>query len=171
MGARARNIVKCEAVLLLTWLLLAAAAHALRLAYWQPQLTANNPLLWMMPVAYSWLPVALLLRALAQNSLIGHEVWIHALMTGAISSLMLAMMMRSTLGHTGRPLAASGSDVSAFLLLQLAAILRAAAALFNDELYGSLVTAAGVLWILAFSLFLLRYLPMLVQSRIDDRPG
>lgn len=84
---------------------------------------------------------------------------------------MLAMMMRSTLGHTGRPLAASGTDVGAFLLLQLAAIVRAAAGLFNDDFYASLVTGSGVLWILAFSLFLLRYLPMLTQPRIDDRPG
>lgn len=152
-------------------LVIGAVAHLFRLALWQPQLTVSNPLLWMMPVAYSWLPAALLLRALAQNSVIGHDAWIHALMTGAISSLMLAMMMRSTQGHTGRPLAASGTDIGAFLLLQLAAILRAAAGLFNDELYGSLVTGAGILWILAFSLFLLRYLPMLVQPRIDDRPG
>ncbi|MCP4334111.1 MAG: NnrS family protein [Gammaproteobacteria bacterium] len=149
----------------------AAASHSLRLALWQPQLTLGNPLLWMMPVAYSWLPVALFLRALAGYSVVGQGAWIHALTTGAISGLMLAMMMRSSLGHTGRPLVASGMDMSAYLLLQLAAIIRVAAGLFATELYQLVVVVSGVAWILAFGTFLTRYLPMLGQPRIDGRPG
>ena len=128
-------------------------------------------MLWMMPVAYSWLPVALFLRVLAAYSVVSQGAWIHALTTGAISGLMLAMMMRSSLGHTGRPLVASGMDMTAFLLLQLAAIIRVVAGLFDAGMYDSLVTVSGVLWILAFVVFLVRYLPMLVQPRIDGRPG
>ena len=152
-------------------ILIAAASHALRLALWQPQLTLGKPLLWMMPVAYSWLPVALFLRALAGYSVVSQGVWIHALTTGAISGLMMAMMMRSSLGHTGRPLVANGLDMTAFLLLQLAAIIRVAAGVFPTGLYQPVVVISGVLWILAFSVFLLRYLPMLIQPRIDGRPG
>ena len=152
-------------------IVVAAASHALRLALWQPQLTVGNPLLWMMPVAYSWLPVALFLRALAGYSVVSQGAWIHALTTGAISGLMLAMMMRSSLGHTGRPLVANGVDMTAFLMLQLAAIIRVAAGLFATELYQPVVIASGLIWILAFGVFLTRYLPMLMQPRIDGRPG
>lgn len=152
-------------------LVIAAVSHAYRLALWQPQLTVSNPLLWMMPVAYSWLPVAFFLRALAQYAVVGESAWIHALTTGAISGLMLAMMMRSTLGHTGRPLVASGMDMSAFLVLQLAAVVRVAAGLFSDSHYLQVVVVSGILWMLAFGVFLLRYLPMLVRPRIDGRPG
>jgi len=154
-----------------TILVVAAVSHAFRLTLWQPWLTSGNPLLWMMPVAYSWLPVALFLRVLAAYSAVSQGAWIHALTTGAISGLMLAMMMRSSLGHTGRPLVASGMDMTAFLLLQLAAIIRVVAGLFETGIYDSLVIVSGVLWILAFVVFLLRYLPMLVQPRIDGRPG
>lgn len=154
-----------------TILFTAAVAHAFRLALWQPQLTAGNPLLWMMPVAYSWLPVAFFLRALAGNSLVSQGAWIHALTMGAISGLMLAMMMRSALGHTGRPLVASGLDMSAFLVLQLAAIIRVTAGLFASGLYPELVIFSGLLWMLAFAIFLWRYLPMFVRPRIDGRPG
>jgi uncharacterized protein involved in response to NO len=149
----------------------AAASHALRLALWQPQVTLGNPLLWMMPVAYSWLPVVLILRALAGYSVVSQGAWIHALTTGAISGLMLAMMMRSSLGHTGRPLVANGMDMAAFLTLQLAAIIRVTAGLFATEHYQLVVIISGVTWILAFSVFLTRYLPMLSQPRIDGRPG
>ena len=154
-----------------TIFLVAALAHSYRLALWQPHLTAGNPLLWMMPVAYSWLPIAFFLRALAGNSLVSQGAWVHALTMGAISGLMLAMMMRSALGHTGRPLVASGLDMSVFLMIQLAAIIRVTAGLFAASLYLELVIFSGVIWMLAFGIFLLRYLPMLTQPRIDGRPG
>ncbi|MBT8102911.1 MAG: NnrS family protein [Gammaproteobacteria bacterium] len=154
-----------------TIILIAAVSQAFRLAFWQPQLTARNPLLWMMPVAYSWVPIALFMRALAPYGTVSQGTWIHALTMGAISGLMLAMMMRSALGHTGRPLAASGMDMTAFLLLQLAAIVRVTAGLFGTSLYEPLVIVSGVLWMAAFGAFLARYLPMLIRPRIDGRPG
>ena len=153
-----------------TLLAIAAVAHAFRLALWQPQLTLGNPLLWMLPVAYSWLPVAFMLRALAQHGVVMPATWIHALTAGAISSLMLAMMMRSTLGHTGRPLAAGGLDMTTFLLLQLAGILRVTAGLFGGA-YTTVTVVSGTIWMLAFGLFAVRYLPMLTSPRIDGRPG
>jgi len=147
----------------------AAVAHLLRLALWQPQLTLGNPLLWMMPVAYSWLPVALMLRALSTVAAVVPGAWIHALTMGALSSLMMAMMMRSTLGHTGRSLVASHMDMAAFLALQIAALIRVVAGSAGN--YQTLVTLSGLFWVLAFALFLVRYLPMLVQPRVDGKPG
>ena len=152
-----------------TVLLLAAMAHLLRLAYWQPQRTLSSPLLWMMPVAYSWLPLALLLRGLSSFAIVVPGTWIHALTAGALSSLIVAMMMRSTLGHTGRKLIASRADIAAFLLLQVAAILRVVAGMTDN--YRAVVIASGVVWILAFVVFLLRYAPMLLRPRVDGRPG
>lgn len=147
----------------------AAVAHLLRLALWQPRLTLGNPLLWMMPVAYSWLPVALMLRALAAAAVVVPSAWIHALTMGALSSLMMAMMMRSTLGHTGRKLVASRMDMAAFLALQAAALIRVVAGSAGN--YQTLVNLSGLVWALAFVLFLARYLPMLVQPRVDGKPG
>lgn len=147
----------------------AAVAHLLRLALWQPRLTLGNPLLWMMPVAYSWLPVALMLRALAAAAVVVPSAWIHALTMGALSSLMMAMMMRSTLGHTGRKLVASRMDMAAFLALQAAALIRVVAGSAGN--YQTLVSLSGLVWALAFVLFLARYLPMLVQPRVDGKPG
>ena len=152
-----------------TVLLLAAVAHALRLAYWQPQLTLGNPLLWMMPVAYSWLPLALLLRGLSSFAIVVPGAWIHALTAGALSGLIVAMMMRSTLGHTGRQLVASPADIATFLLLQVAAVLRVVAGMTGS--YRAVIIASGVVWILAFGVFLARYAPMLLRPRVDGRPG
>ena len=150
-------------------LIVAGAAHLLRLMLWQPQVTFDNPLLWMLPVAYAWLPVAFFLGALASIAMVSPGAWIHALTTGALSSMMMAMMMRSSLGHTGRPLTASLTDVSAFLLLQLAAATRVLAATIGD--YRFMILLSGMLWMLAFAVFLARYLPMLMRPRVDGKAG
>ena len=151
--------------------IVATVAHAFRLACWQPVKTTGNVLLLMLPVAYSWLPLALLLRVLAQYSIVAQSTWIHALTIGGISGMMLAMMMRSSLGHTGRALKANGMDMAAFLTLQSAAILRVLADLLAGDWYRLIIIASGMLWVLAFGIFMLRYVPMLVQPRIDGRPG
>jgi len=148
--------------------IVAAAAHATRLRLWDPIRTIHNPLLWMMPVAYSWLPFAFLLRAFAAMNIVPASAWIHAVTIGTISSYMLAMMMRSTLGHTGRKLVASRIDMSAFLLLQLAAIVRVVASIAAGESYRYWIVISSLAWVLAFLLFAARYLPMLSRPRVAD---
>jgi len=155
-------------MLMASLLIVAAAGHATRLALWDPGKTVRNPLLWMMPVAYSWIPLAFLLRALAATNVIAAGAWIHAVTMGAVSALMLAMMMRSSLGHTGRQLVATRTDMAAFLLLQLAAIVRVFASLASGDAYQYWIIASGLIWALAFLVFTIRYLPILSRSRVPD---
>lgn len=145
-----------------------AAAHATRLGLWDPIRTVHNPLLWMMPVAYSWIPFAFLLRALSALSIVPASAWIHAVTIGAFSSFMLAMMMRSTLGHTGRQLVANRIDMAAFLLLQSAAIVRVIASIAAGPSYRFWIVVSSLFWALAFLLFVVRYLPMLGRARVTD---
>ena len=149
----------------------AASAQAVRWLLWQPHRTSGNALLWMLPMAYVWIPISLGLRALSVQSIVPMAAPIHALTLGAISGLMLAMMMRSALGHTGRPLEAWRPEIAAFLLVQLAAVVRVAGTVIGPEFHRHIVLISGVLWTLALVVFLLRYVPMLIQARIDGRPG
>ena len=145
-----------------------AASHATRLGLWDPVKTVHRPLLWMMPAAYSWIPFAFLLRALAAANIVPASAWIHAVTTGAVAGLMLAMMMRSSLGHTGRQLVASKTDMAAFLLIQCAAIARVIASIVAGETVRFWIVASGLTWALAFLLFAVRYLPMLSRPRMPD---
>ena len=149
----------------------AAIAHALRLALWMPHRTVRRPLLLMLPVAYAWLPISLALGVLVQIGEMPRAIPIHALTIGAMSGLMLATMTRSALGHTGRPLSAGWAEITAFVLLQLAAIVRVCGALMAPELYRDTVIVAGILWTLAFGVFLVAYWPILTRPRVDGRPG
>jgi len=152
-------------------LVVAAVGQGVRLLLWQPFRARGNPLLWMLPVAYAWLPVSLALRALELQSIVPSGTAIHALTIGAIASLMMAMMMRSALGHSGRPLVAGLAEVGAFVLLQLSAIVRILAASIAPGAYREAMIVSGVLWTLAFAVFLWRYWPVLTRPRIDGRPG
>jgi uncharacterized protein involved in response to NO len=152
-------------------LALAAVAHGIRLSLWQPHRTRHNPLLWMLPVAYGWIPISLAFRVLAQISVLPATAAVHALTLGAISGLMLAMMTRSALGHTGRDLRAGWTEISAFLLIQVAAVIRVGATLIPAEFYRGAVVFSGVMWSLAFAIFSLRYWPVLTRPRVDGRPG
>jgi len=154
-----------------TLFIIAALAQGVRLLLWQPFRSRGNPLLWMLPLAYTWLPVSLLLRALELQSIVPAGAAIHAFTVGAIASLMVAMMMRSALGHSGRALVAGPVEISAFVLLQLSAAVRVLAPLIVPGVYREAMIVAGLLWTLAFAAFLFRFWPILTRPRIDGKPG
>jgi uncharacterized protein involved in response to NO len=87
-------------------------------------------------------------------------------MAGAVSLMILAVMTRATLGHTGRALVASPATVAAYVLLLAAALLRGFAGVMQEDPLPGLVAVAAC-WVSAFVLFLIAYVPMLVGSRAD----
>lgn len=150
---------------------LAAVAQAVRLAYWSPFSTRRNALLVMLPLAYAWLPVHFVLRALAGAGLIAPAAATHALTMGAMAGLMVAMMMRSALGHTGRALRAGPVEVAVFGLILLAALLRVSGAVFVPAWHLNTVLGSGLFWSIGFSVLFTAYWPVLTRPRVDGRPG
>lgn len=143
--------------------LLAAALHGLRFAGWKFWLTWRLPLLWSLHAGYAWLIAGLLLKALAAAG--------HALGAGCIGAMVLAVMTRAALGHTGRALVAPRSATLAYLLVNGAAALRVLAAL-APEFHGWLLQAvAGIGWSAGFAMFIVGYAGILTRPRIDGRPG
>ena len=106
---------------------LCAAAQLARWLLWRPWKTARAPLVWVLHVAYVWIPVHLALRALAQFGWVTPSVATHALTVGAAGGLIIGMMTRTARGHTGRPLRADTPwDVACYLpgVVAPAAIVR-----------------------------------------------
>jgi uncharacterized protein involved in response to NO len=127
---------------------------------------------WVLHVAYAWLPVGLALKAL--DLLAGGSFaafWLHALTIGAAATMILAVMTRAALGHTGRPLAVSRVTVSAYVLLTAAAIVRVLGLDLSHAPYATVIALAALLWTAAFALFLWVYAPMLLTPRVDGKAG
>jgi uncharacterized protein involved in response to NO len=150
----------------------AAIVQGIRLAQWGAWRTLRQPIVWVLHVGYAWLPVGLGLKALAL--LTGGAFaafWLHALTIGAATTMILAVMTRASLGHTGRPLLVSGPTVVAYALLTAAAVVRVLGLDLPHARYAAVIALAALLWTAAFALFLWVYAPMLLRPRADGKAG
>jgi uncharacterized protein involved in response to NO len=152
--------------------LLAAAAHTLRLWGWRSFKVGGQSILWILHVAYAWLPIGLALKACwLLGSMDWAMKWQHALTAGVFATMILAVMTRASLGHTGRPLTVPGSITIAYLLLTLSVVLRVFAGAIWPQRYALAVSIAGLLWMASFVIYLVIYTPILVGPRADGKPG
>ncbi|MEJ7930632.1 NnrS family protein [Ramlibacter sp. AN1015] len=149
----------------------AAGAHLARWLLWHPWRTRAVPLVWVLHLAYAWIPVHLLLRAAGLLGMVAPSAAVHALAVGALGGLTIGMMSRTARGHTGRPLRADGADVACYLLVFAAALARVGVPLVAPQLTLAAAGVAAVLWSGAFALYVLRYAPSLTRPRADGRPG
>lgn len=152
--------------------LTAALAHAVRMSGWQTLTTWREPIVWVLHAAYLWLPIGLLLKAawlLTGAPWAAH--WPHALGAGAAATMIMAVMTRAALGHTGRPLLAAKPIAWAYGLLVLAAAVRVFGPSLLPVSYAHVITCAAVLWLAAFGLYAWVYTPILLGPRADGKPG
>ena len=148
-----------------------AAAHLLRLLLWQPWRTLRTPLVWVLHAAYAWIVLYLGLRAAAELGALAPSLAVHALTVGAVGSLTLGMMTRTSRGHTARPLLADGFDLACYLVVQAAALVRVVLPMVAPAHTMTAVLGSAALWSLAFGVFTLRYWPVLTRARLDGKPG
>jgi len=150
-------------------LLLLGVGHGLRLAGWFRRGVLRVPLLWSLHLAYAWLVVALLAFAAWHLGLpVPGSAPLHVFTIGTVGGLILAMMARVILGHTGRALQPPTVMPLAFGAVALAAVVRASLAGAAPRLT---VAVSATLWCLGFGLFLWRYAPMLIRPRVDGGVG
>jgi uncharacterized protein involved in response to NO len=149
---------------------LLAVVVTVRIALWRGWRARAEPLLWMLHVSLAWIPPALLLLAAGQLQWLPATAWFHAAGVGAMSGLILGVMARVILGHTGRPLVLPRGMPTAFVLLHIGALLRVGAAVGLSPWMPSVLLSAA-LWVMAFLIFVVLYTPLVLAPRIDGRVG
>ncbi len=152
--------------------LAAAIVLAARMSGWRTTRVLGDPLVWSLHLGHAWVVIGL--ACLSASDLAAawpRSVAVHALTAGAFGTMILAMMTRVALGHTGRPLVAPRSAIVAYGLVTLAALLRTAgvAALPAETI--PMVAAGGLLWAGGFLAYLIGYGGVLLSPRLDGRPG
>jgi uncharacterized protein involved in response to NO len=149
----------------------AAIAHAIRWALWQPWTTRRVPLVWVLHLAYLWVPIHLALRAAGEWGLVAPSLATHALTVGAIGGLIIGMMTRTARGHTARPLRADRFDTASYTLVLLAGVVRVLLPLLLPALTMTAVIGSALLWSAGFGLYACRYWSVLTRPRLDGKPG
>ncbi|MBK7687208.1 MAG: NnrS family protein [Rhodocyclaceae bacterium] len=176
------SAIALTAIALLLWVLdlsaigaplaaLAAVMQLIRCIGWNPWAARRSPLLWILHLAHLWIPTGLALLALVQWGVLPRSAAVHALAIGATGGLIIGMITRTALGHTGRVLVAGKIEITAYVLVQLAAVSRVLTIIAFPSLILGGTHLAATLWAIAFGLYFIRYLPWLASSRPDGRPG
>jgi uncharacterized protein involved in response to NO len=159
--------------LLVAWLAGALCVlHAIRLVNWYAAGIWGKPLLWVLYLAYVAIAIGFALKVAVYVFGISPFLPLHVFTYGGVGLFTLGMMARVTLGHTGRNILEPPAAVAwMFGLLAIGSVTRVALPLFDAARYVLWMGVSQVLWILAFSLFLWVFLPMLFRPRTDGQFG
>jgi uncharacterized protein involved in response to NO len=161
------------------WIGLAALActlvHAARTARWKGWRLPDVPLVFVMHLGFAWLIFAFALKAMAElTGLVPEAAWVHAFTVGSLGLMMLGLMTRVSLRHTGRPLVVPGAMRVAYWIMFAAALIRLAATVHSLDDWA--VALAAVLWGLTFAIYFALFgmaliRPSLPRGTPEDQAG
>ena len=146
-------------------LIASGALQAARLARWAGDRTWRDRLVLILHVAYAFVPLGFVLVGLASLDLLPAAAGVHAWTGGAVGTMTLAVMSRASLGHTGRPLVATGALQAVYALAIGSAVARICAAVHPEWSVG-LLHVAGLSWSAAFLGFAAAYWGVLTRPRL-----
>ncbi|MEI6412795.1 MAG: NnrS family protein [Pseudomonadota bacterium] len=148
-----------------------AIVQGVRAWGWWDRRVLNIPILWVLHLGYGFLILGIAGVGLSHLGWVPGSLALHLLAVGGVGLLTLGMMARVSLGHTGRVLTTSRLTEFAFVLMAGATLFRVLGPGVFPQGYWLWLTLAGLLWSLAFALFLWVYAPILWQPRVDGQPG
>lgn len=151
--------------------LLLATLLAIRFFYWKPQLAFKRLDIGVMYIGYLCIVAQLLIEAL------GHVVtfvWIgsvsvHLFTFGAMGLVIPGMIVRISKGHTGRKVIFDGGDKLVLVIMLVALVVRIVVPQFAPAAYLGWIHLSATCWFVAFGILAWRYIPILLQPRIDGR--
>jgi len=153
-------------------LIVAGIFQTMRWLRWRPWITLGVPLLWSIHASIKFIAYGLIVLGLSYlvAEIPSNHIW-HLLTVGGMGGLILAMISRVSLGHTGRPLSPPKAMTLAYIFITLAALIRALGPWVLPEKTMIFIDISGTFWLLAFGIFAVTYAPMLMSPRKDGRPG
>ncbi|BCE03654.1 NnrS family protein [Marinicellulosiphila megalodicopiae] len=152
-------------------LLIAGVINFIRALRWKIWVTLKTPLVWSLHLSYWSICIGLVMLGLAKlGSITGASLGIHAITVGGMGLMILAMISRVSLGHTGRIMQVNYAMSFALMLMVLALIVRVFMPMIIES-YQMLILIACVLWALAFGSFVVVYFPVLFSPRVDGDKG
>lgn len=151
------------------WLMITASLFQfIRVARWAGYKCLNDALVWILHIAYLMLPIGLGAIGLSLLGYMPPAAGVHTITIGAMGMMILGVMTRAGLGHTGRTLKASPLAVISYFALLTALAFRFCATIIMDK-YPFFISLAAIFWMIAFTLFLIEYVPYFATKRADEK--
>lgn len=144
---------------------LAGVLALVQIISWKPMVVRGNALLWILYVGYAGIGIGLLTAAV-QSAGVGlpRVLPVHTIAMAGFSVLILGMVTRTALGHTGRPLATDPSIRFSYWLMLIAVALRLSA-IADTPASATLLHMAGAAWVASLGLYLWKFTPILIRPR------
>lgn len=150
--------------------LITAVVQMARFLRWRTYLILDAPLVLVMHLAYLWFIVALILYgAAAFMAEISPQVWLHAFTIGALSLMMLSLITRVALRHTGRPLRPAKAMILSFAIMFMVAFLRVMISI--GVLSEDWLPVTAVIWWVSFVIYLGLHGLLLMRPSLPKRKG
>ena len=151
------------------WMALVTAPLLIaRQLFWGPAYTAGRPILWVLHAGHAWIAVGFACQAAAVLwSAIPLSSALHAFTAGALGCIMLGMMTRVSLGHTGRPVKASALTIVAYTCVIGAAGVRVFGGALAPAMLLEVYQLSGVAFALGYAIFAAEFTPVLWGGRAD----
>lgn len=169
------NAIQPEGATSTSYAMIAGATgilHLTRMRTWGTRPALRVPMLAVLHVGYTWVGAGYILLGLSvADPTVSLTVALHALTIGGLGMLMIGMMARVGLGHTGRKIEAPRGITVAFILVCGAAIARLAAIVTPPQQLIATWYLSGTLFVAGFLLYALSMSRVLLSPRPDGRPG
>lgn len=151
--------------------LLLVLLMTVRFIFWKPQLAMRRLDIGIMYLGYLALVAQLLIEFFRQTV---HPEWpvsvsIHVFTFGVMGLIIPAMIIRISKGHTGRKVAFDLFDKLALWVMMLAFVWRTIAPMLLPAGYALWIYLSASSWFICFALLAWRYIPFLVQPRVDPK--
>ena len=137
--------------------------HLVRLYFWDVWSSRQHALLWSLHVSYGVMGLAYIaigFSLISPHFYLGDAL--HVMTIGTFGCMILSVMSRVSLGHTGRDIVAPKFIPLALVCLLLAGFLRWLLPLIGKDAIGWDISA--FLWVIAFSIFIAHYLKILTKE-------
>ncbi|MEP4485123.1 MAG: NnrS family protein [Halioglobus sp.] len=159
------------AILVALCFVTAGLVHGIRAFRWRIWVSFRTPLVWSLHLSYWCIVLGLILYGISEvSSAVTRPQAIHTLTVGAMGTMILSMISRVSLGHTGRALQVGWVMSGAFALILSAFVVRVFGSLWIDNYVDQIVVAA-FFWVLGYGCFTVFYAAMLIGPRVDGKPG
>ncbi|NMG75231.1 NnrS family protein [Aromatoleum diolicum] len=144
---------------------------AARFVLWKPQLAMRRLELAVMYLGYAAIVIQLLLEFAAQMESprgVG-SVSVHVFTFGVMGLIIPAMLVRISKGHTGRKVMFDAGDRLVLWIMLAAFVLRIVLPQLAPAAYTAWVHLAAGAWFACFAILGWRYIPYLLQPRVDGK--
>ena len=157
------GLVELPAIISAIIFFIASAAHAVRVLRWKIWVTFKTPLVWPLHLSYWCIALGLLLYGLSMvTNWVSHSQAVHTLTVGAMATMILAMISRVSLGHTGRTIVVGKTMTIAFMAIFSAFIIRVFGLYWFDS-YQTILATSVLFWVIGYGCFIVLYFPVLTK--------